>query len=602
MDHPVRSTQLVRSAPPIPSGPADELVPMIPGKSSQGKDQLENCNKKVKISVGECHIGIEGHSTMPDSVHSEVGECPPREETRRKSSYKEMLAGAQDTPMADLEQELEDYYADSGSDEEEDEDEECPVIRLSSDLKKRIRRPWLKTLFIKVLGRSVGYRFLHRSLLNQWKLKGQVTMADMGNDYYLLRFTNDEDYDRVLFDGPWMVLDHVVIVRRWEPHFDPDNAVIDKAVVWVQLPKLDLEYYHKEVLMLIGSRIGRVVKFDKATLETARCNYARICVEVDLTKPLKSKFKLRRRYWKVVYEGLQNICFHCGRVGHIRDRCPLTSLDSDVEVQGDEGLSNVEMQGALTRPEVLESFGPWMIAKRRRRRNTKPEIPNMQNPQGAGTLHSTPHHNIVQSTEQRATNRLAAGNSSRFNVLAEVNDEDESNVVTAPMEAAVSLPAIRLASAPSHVQLQVKAVKGPEVAKGKAKQVHEEEGRAKVKAQVVGASSTPKASTLAQQMDNFPVSCPQRVVPHVPTSEVSQLVPLPSKPSSFPNRVGVPLQPAPLGNTVILGDPGPSSDPPDPDEETTEGQAVISAVLNTPMGRGPDNRGSDHIADIVPAV
>ncbi|KAJ4837446.1 hypothetical protein Tsubulata_023175 [Turnera subulata] len=244
-----------------------------------------------------------------------------REESRRKVSYREMLAGPGDTPMQEARRDWDDYFEDSESDEDKDEDDECPVIRLSSADKKRLRRPWLRTLFIKVLEKR--------------------------------RFTVDADYERVLYEGPWSVGDHVVAVKRWVPHFDPDIATIDKAVGCVQISKLELAYYDRELLMRVGNRIGKFLRIENATLLASRCNFARICVEVDLTKPLKSKIKIRRRVRRLVYEGL-HIYFECGKFGNMKDRCPEAGRD-DQGVEMDVGVTELSQEEVI-RPEVMNPY------------------------------------------------------------------------------------------------------------------------------------------------------------------------------------------------------------------------------------------------------
>ena len=82
--------------------------------------------------------------------------------------------------------------------------------------------------------------------------------------------------------------------------------------VWVRLPDLAMEYYDSSVLWKIGNHIGRTLKIDRTTSIGTRGNYARLCVEVDLTKQLLANFKLRRRIRRIMYEGLHLICFHCG--------------------------------------------------------------------------------------------------------------------------------------------------------------------------------------------------------------------------------------------------------------------------------------------------
>ncbi|KAJ1376547.1 Zinc finger, CCHC-type [Sesbania bispinosa] len=116
---------------------------------------------------------------------------------------------------------------------------------------------------------------------------------------------------------------------------------------------------------------------------TERVEFARICVEVDLRNVLISKFNLNGRIYKVEYEGLHLICFHCGRYGHRKEGCPLAQPVGGEEVchenPGDpqmekETMPEKEKQvavpaknpGAKEDPEI---FGSWMIAQRKSRKN-----------------------------------------------------------------------------------------------------------------------------------------------------------------------------------------------------------------------------------------
>ncbi|KAI9101520.1 hypothetical protein K1719_023764 [Acacia pycnantha] len=61
-----------------------------------------------------------------------------------------------------------------------------------------------------------------------------------------------------LTGDPWMIYDHYLTVRPWEPQFNPARATIDKVVVWIRLPRVFLEFYDKEALSFIGDRIGEM--------------------------------------------------------------------------------------------------------------------------------------------------------------------------------------------------------------------------------------------------------------------------------------------------------------------------------------------------------
>ncbi|CAN1268639.1 hypothetical protein LINPERPRIM_LOCUS13268 [Linum perenne] len=74
--------------------------------------------------------------------------------------------------------------------------------------------------------------------------------------------------------------------------------------------------------------IGKTINIDHTALNGCRGNYARICVEVDISKKLKSKYRLWRRVRRVEYEGLHVICLNCGIYGHNKDGCPTLARES----------------------------------------------------------------------------------------------------------------------------------------------------------------------------------------------------------------------------------------------------------------------------------
>ena len=56
----------------------------------------------------------------------------------------------------------------------------------------------------------------------------------------------------------------------------------------MRLPELPIEFYDASVLREIGSVIGPVLHIDSYTASKTRAGYARLCVQIDLEKPLIS--------------------------------------------------------------------------------------------------------------------------------------------------------------------------------------------------------------------------------------------------------------------------------------------------------------------------
>ncbi|KAJ9184836.1 hypothetical protein P3X46_004523 [Hevea brasiliensis] len=180
-----------------------------------------------------------------------------------------------------------------------------------------------------------------------------------------------------------MVAGHYLTVHQWHPNFDPDLAQIEKAMLWVRVPNLPIEYYSHTFLWRLGQRIGVPIHIDDTTLSVSRGKFARMCVEVDLSKTLLSKFKFQRRIRKIEYEGINLICFECGVYGHRRKDRPSCVPPGDAPVCGGSLEQNHEntttecapsVPEVVIQPEVIDKFGPWMIAKRTSRRNSRKAV------------------------------------------------------------------------------------------------------------------------------------------------------------------------------------------------------------------------------------
>ncbi|CAN1140460.1 hypothetical protein LINPERHAP2_LOCUS11874 [Linum perenne] len=215
---------------------------------------------------------------------------------------------------------------------------------------------------------------MSRKLSQLWSKKGGIQVSDVGFGFYVVNFETIADYERALFGGPWMVNDHYVVIPEWIPYFQPVETLLSTLRVWVRLPGIPFEYFDSAILKLIRDCIGKIVRTDNTTLEGIRCNFARIYVEVDLSKLLLSKYRLRRRVRRIEYEGLQTICFNCGCFGHKDDACKQEPDTVATENQTPTFVNPI-FQDALVskvRPEVEEDFGKCMQVKKARWKSSPP--------------------------------------------------------------------------------------------------------------------------------------------------------------------------------------------------------------------------------------
>ncbi|XP_058749521.1 uncharacterized protein LOC131622500 [Vicia villosa] len=199
-----------------------------------------------------------------------------------------------------------------------------------------------------------------------WVKKGIINIIDLSNDYYLVTFSHDQDHMNAIMNGPWFIYDHYLTVKAWSPDFHPKCDTIKSVAVWVRIAELPIEYYDSRVLHHIGDNIGKTIKVDKNTGMHERGKYARICVEVDLTKPLVAMFMIKERKYNVEYEGLHLLCTLCGRFGHYAEGCP----EKVKEVERNR-VAEVGLMENADRVEVgligEKTKGSWMIVQKHRR-------------------------------------------------------------------------------------------------------------------------------------------------------------------------------------------------------------------------------------------
>lgn len=60
----------------------------------------------------------------------------------------------------------------------------------------RIAKPWKKGVIVKMMGR------------------GMLNRVNLGQDFYLVTFTIEEDQRYALLEGPWLIYDHYLTIRE----------------------------------------------------------------------------------------------------------------------------------------------------------------------------------------------------------------------------------------------------------------------------------------------------------------------------------------------------------------------------------------------------
>lgn len=94
------------------------------------------------------------------------------------------------------------------------QDAEQNTIELSDSEKQRIYQPWRLSVIIKLFLKILGHAYLRNKLTNLWKLKENLILIDLGNDFVVAKFTLNDSLEKVLNEGSWFVTGSFLTIRR----------------------------------------------------------------------------------------------------------------------------------------------------------------------------------------------------------------------------------------------------------------------------------------------------------------------------------------------------------------------------------------------------
>lgn len=206
-----------------------------------------------------------------------------------------------------------------------------PVITIGADVLEAMNGLWKRCMIVKVLGRHISFSVLSKKLREMWQPKGAMYVMDLPRQFFMVRFELEEEYLAALTGGPWRMFGSYLMVQAWSPEFDPLRSDIVTTPVWIRIANIPVNFYHNTILMGIAKGLGKPVRVDSTTLNFERARFARVCVEVNLTKPLKGTIMVNGERYYVSYEGLTNICSMCGLYGHLVHTCPKNVSEKVVE-------------------------------------------------------------------------------------------------------------------------------------------------------------------------------------------------------------------------------------------------------------------------------
>lgn len=306
------------------------------GSTSKFVEGQQKATKESDADMAEPTEEMQKDIEMGEAISKEKETAPPQQaastplhmnqQTRCQISYKAKLMGEEEKTLdQDFDKLVKEWLQEEQdlspqlSEDQRKLVESIPKISISDERLKEMCKPWKDALILTLLGRQTNLNMMKDRV--SWMLKSEnFEIIDLPNNYFVFRTTDKSLTSKLLFDGPWVIQGHYLAVQRWSPNFNPYSNKRSKVAIWVRVPTLPIHLYTEEFMLELGNMVGKALKVDLNTLaqkdnklnEVSRAKFARVSVEVDLNKQLKSKFRIRTQLYTVEYEGLNKICFKCG--------------------------------------------------------------------------------------------------------------------------------------------------------------------------------------------------------------------------------------------------------------------------------------------------
>lgn len=183
------------------------------------------------------------------------------------------------------------------------------------------------TLVGKILSpKSLNKKGVANVIAKAWRTSEEVSVAAWGDNIYAFGFKAEDDVTKIMRLSPWSIMGCLMILRKWDGQKTLEELDFSFSPFWVQIQGLPLGFLNARSGMKIAETLGEVIAVEDPDGRGKPMRFIRVRVWIDITKPLKKGFFLKRNndedaWVKFKYERLSDYCYGCGRVGHNVNDC-----------------------------------------------------------------------------------------------------------------------------------------------------------------------------------------------------------------------------------------------------------------------------------------
>jgi len=207
-------------------------------------------------------------------------------------------------------------------------------LNINSDHGAASKKPNLtraELLDLCLVGRVMINKPIHLATLEArlgpiWEPKYQMTLILMEDNKFMVQLYSKADLARILDRSPWLLDNNMIILKKVVVGENPLALSMNTTEIWVQVHQLPFGFMDEKVGALVGSRIGKMIRFDEENNYGPWRRFMRVRVEIAVEAPLQQELVIEREEGENIrlvfkYEKLGKFCFVCGAIGHSENFC-----------------------------------------------------------------------------------------------------------------------------------------------------------------------------------------------------------------------------------------------------------------------------------------
>lgn len=167
------------------------------------------------------------------------------------------------------------------------------IVQLRKEDVDKDTEKWKTSVILYVVGDSPTIGALERFIKAQWNFVAKPKIYYHNEGYFVIKFNTMEDRNEVIFSGPHTLNNIPIIIKAWEDNFDFNDETLSRIPLWVKFPNLPLNCWCMESLSRISSVLENPIYADECTSNIERSSFARVLIEMDVTKPLPQSIKVK---------------------------------------------------------------------------------------------------------------------------------------------------------------------------------------------------------------------------------------------------------------------------------------------------------------------